>query len=359
RHRLGGGLLGLPAQLGGGVGADHSGTGVLRRARGVRVRADALARARRGVLRAADRADGAADLHAPAELPADARPRPAQHLRRARPAVLLHDPVRGVLPAAVLPRHLARDRGGGPPGRRGPRPHVLPDHRADELGADHHAGPVAVRAVVERVLLAAAGGQRAQRPHAHRRAGGVPRPDPAGRPGLAGADGGHPGRRAPGPAAVPRVRAQDRRLHRLLGDQMKRTTTAALAAAVLALAPACAAERPPAESGGWAETGEVTYWMWDANQLPAYQRCADEFEAANPGIDIAIEQVGWDYYWGRLLTAFVANAAPDVFVNHTSKYGDHTARGLIEPLDELIARDGPDLAQFVEGTGDLWVGDDG
>ncbi|HLU60599.1 MAG TPA: sugar ABC transporter substrate-binding protein [Pseudonocardia sp.] len=140
---------------------------------------------------------------------------------------------------------------------------------------------------------------------------------------------------------------------------MKRTTTAALAAAVLALAPACAAERPPAESGGWAETGEVTYWMWDANQLPAYQRCADEFEAANPGIDIAIEQVGWDYYWGRLLTAFVANAAPDVFVNHTSKYGDHTARGLIEPLDELIARDGPDLAQFVEGTGDLWVGDDG
>ena len=39
--------------------------------------------------------------------------------------------------------------------------------------------------------------------------------------------------------------------------------------------------------------------------------------------------------------------------------GDYTARGLIEPLDELVARDGPDMAQYVEGTADLWVGDDG
>ncbi|MHA6625492.1 ABC transporter substrate-binding protein [Pseudonocardia sichuanensis] len=142
---------------------------------------------------------------------------------------------------------------------------------------------------------------------------------------------------------------------------MTRTRTlAALGAALaVALVPACAAERPPAERGGWNETGEVTYWMWDATQLPAYQQCADDFEAGNPEIDIAIEQVGWDDYWGRMLTGFVANAAPDVFVNHTSKYGDYTARGLIEPLDELVARDGPDLSQFVEGTGDLWVGDDG
>jgi multiple sugar transport system substrate-binding protein len=142
---------------------------------------------------------------------------------------------------------------------------------------------------------------------------------------------------------------------------MKRTgRLVVIATAVLvALVPACAAERPPAESGGWDDTGEVTYWLWDANQLPAYEQCATDFEALNPDIDIAIEQVGWDYYWGRMLTSFVANSAPDVFTNHTSKYGDYTSRGLIEPLDELIARDGPDLSQFVEGTGDLWVGDDG
>jgi multiple sugar transport system substrate-binding protein len=138
-----------------------------------------------------------------------------------------------------------------------------------------------------------------------------------------------------------------------------RTLTALAAVAALALVPACAAERPPAESGGWNDTGQISYWMWDANQLPAYQQCAADFEARNPEIEVAIEQVGFDDYWGRMLTSFVANSAPDVFVNHTSKYGDYTARGLIEPLDELVARDGPDLGQYVEGTGDLWIGDDG
>ena len=138
-----------------------------------------------------------------------------------------------------------------------------------------------------------------------------------------------------------------------------RTLTALAAALAVALVPACAAERPPAEMGGWDDTGEVTYWMWDSAQLPAYQQCATDFEAHHPEIDISIEQMGWDDYWGRLLTAFVANSAPDVYVNHTSKYGDHTARGLIEPLDELVARDGPDMSQYVEGAGDLWIGDDG
>jgi multiple sugar transport system substrate-binding protein len=144
----------------------------------------------------------------------------------------------------------------------------------------------------------------------------------------------------------------------MMATRTRRLTVLATALAV-ALVPACAAERPPAESGGWDDTGEVTYWMWDASQLPGYEQCAADFEARNPEIDIAIEQVRWDDYWGRLFTAFVANSAPDVFVDHTSKYGDYTSRGLIEPLDELIARDGPDMSQFVEGSGDLWIGDDG
>ena len=33
--------------------------------------------------------------------------------------------------------------------------------------------------------------------------------------------------------------------------------------------------------GGNAADGEISYWLWDANQLPAYQQCADDFAAAN------------------------------------------------------------------------------
>jgi multiple sugar transport system substrate-binding protein len=147
-------------------------------------------------------------------------------------------------------------------------------------------------------------------------------------------------------------------MRRRRGPLARRLTCAAACLAV-AFASACGGGDAAARNGGWDDTGEVTYWMWDAAQLPAYARCATDFEATHPDIDISLEQVGWDDYWGRLLTSFVADAAPDVFVNHTSKTGDFIIRDLIEPLDELVARDGPDLDQYVAGTAELWIGPDG
>src|SRR5690606_21034231 len=41
----------------------------------------------------------------------------------------------------------------------------------------------------------------------------------------------------------------------------------------------------------------IRYQLWDTNQLPPYQQCADAFMAANPGITVTIEQLGWDDYW--------------------------------------------------------------
>ena len=139
----------------------------------------------------------------------------------------------------------------------------------------------------------------------------------------------------------------------------RRRLSAVAACLAVAFVSACGGAGSASSNGGWGETGEITYWMWDSAQLPAYQQCATDFQATHPDIDVTIEQIGWDDYWGRLLTAFVGDAAPDVFVDHTSRYGDFTSRGLLEPLDELVARDGPDLAQYVEGTPDLWIGDDG
>ncbi|NAZ86370.1 ABC transporter substrate-binding protein [Kineococcus indalonis] len=113
------------------------------------------------------------------------------------------------------------------------------------------------------------------------------------------------------------------------------------------------------DPGGDAQTGELTYWMWEAAQLPAYQQCASDFEALNPDIDVKIEQFGWDDYWNKLFTGFVANSAPDVFADHTSRYGEFAARGLIEPIDEQVERAGIDLGAYVTGTTELWVGPDG
>ena len=111
--------------------------------------------------------------------------------------------------------------------------------------------------------------------------------------------------------------------------------------------------------GAWEDTGNLSYWMWDSNQVPAYQACASAFEAKNPDITITIEQYGYDDYWNKLMTSFVADSAPDVFVDHSSKYGDYAARGLIENLDELVKENNIDLSQYVDGTIDLWRAADG
>ena len=106
-------------------------------------------------------------------------------------------------------------------------------------------------------------------------------------------------------------------------------------------------------------TGEVNYWLWDANQLPAYQKCADAFHTANPNVTVKISQYGWDDYWGKLTNGFVAGDAPDVFTDHLSKFGEFAAQDQLVDLDPTLAKDGFKTDQYQTGLADLWKSEDG
>lgn len=106
-------------------------------------------------------------------------------------------------------------------------------------------------------------------------------------------------------------------------------------------------------AAGEAASGTVTYWLWDANQLPAYKACADAFTAANPNIKVEITQAGWDDYWTKVTNGFVAGTAPDVFTDHLSRYPEFVQNQQLEPLDDLK------LDTYQKGLADLWVGQDG
>ena len=106
-------------------------------------------------------------------------------------------------------------------------------------------------------------------------------------------------------------------------------------------------------------SGEVSYWLWDANQLPAYQACADKFTEANPNVTVKITQLGWDDYWAKLTNGFIAGDAPDVFTNHLAKYLEYVSQ-------EAARRPGRDAGQgwlkvdqYTKGLPELWVGQDG
>ncbi|GAA4779904.1 ABC transporter substrate-binding protein [Microbacterium gilvum] len=139
-------------------------------------------------------------------------------------------------------------------------------------------------------------------------------------------------------------------------DRRHRTAAAsALVAATTLVVSGCGAPDGVAADG----TTIIRYAMWDSNQMPGYQQCADDFERLHPGIEIRIEQNGWDDYWTQLTATMVAESAPDVFVDHTSQFGKFAVLGQILDLSPYLAESDVDLAQYQDGLADLWRGPDG
>ncbi|MBK8446716.1 MAG: sugar ABC transporter substrate-binding protein [Micropruina sp.] len=141
----------------------------------------------------------------------------------------------------------------------------------------------------------------------------------------------------------------------------------ATAAALTLTLTACSGEAAPtttASAGGdvidtSTASGEVNYWLWDNNQKPSYQACADAFHTANPNVTVKITQYAWDDYWTGISNGFVAGTAPDVFTNHLSKYPEFVTQGQLQSLTATLEADGVDVAIYQKGLADLWVGQDG
>ncbi len=126
-----------------------------------------------------------------------------------------------------------------------------------------------------------------------------------------------------------------------------------------AAAPADAAAAP-AEAAAPAASGDavtIEYWLWDANQQPAYQKCADDFMAANPNIKVNITQSGWNDYWNGIQTGMVSGTAPDVFTNHLAKYPEFAAKEQLVDIQPLVDADGVDLSVYIGDLADLWTRD--
>jgi multiple sugar transport system substrate-binding protein len=99
----------------------------------------------------------------------------------------------------------------------------------------------------------------------------------------------------------------------------------------------------------------LRYGLWDSNQAPVYQKCADKFEQANPNIHIQIENKNWGDYWSGLARGFIGETAPDVFTNHLNKYPQFAESEVIEPLSTR----GIDMSQYLPGLAKLWKSPDG
>jgi multiple sugar transport system substrate-binding protein len=115
-------------------------------------------------------------------------------------------------------------------------------------------------------------------------------------------------------------------------------------------------------AAGGSDAGDAVtleYWLWDANQTPQYQACADAFTAANPSININITQTGWVDYWNNLTNNLAAGTGPDVFIDHLNYFPQFLNDGVIVNLQPLIDRDDIDMSGYYPTLADLWKNQEG
>lgn len=136
---------------------------------------------------------------------------------------------------------------------------------------------------------------------------------------------------------------------------LRKITAVAGALALAVGMGACSNQANNSGSGSGGDAVTLQYWLWDDNQLPLYQQCADDFTAKNPNIKIEITQTAWAQYWTNLTTQIASADAPDVFTNQVSYYPQFVADQQILDLTDRIDKAGIDLSQYAEGFPERWV----
>jgi multiple sugar transport system substrate-binding protein len=141
----------------------------------------------------------------------------------------------------------------------------------------------------------------------------------------------------PSPGRAP-VRPVSRR--RLLGRSL------AFGALGPALGTGAAAARRQTAPGAGAATGPLVSWGFGVeNELAAAR--VDAFQRSHP--DVALRIVP-DFDDQELLVAALSDTVPDLLWLERFTTANWAARGVLRPLDDLIARDGYDTSRFYEAA---------
>jgi len=125
---------------------------------------------------------------------------------------------------------------------------------------------------------------------------------------------------------------------------MVRWTITATAALLVLVAGGCTREQPAAGGEGPGaqpadERAEVRFLAmeYDTNTRPFMQKLEQQFEQANPDIDVRIEVIDWDAGFQKLSTLIAADNAPDLANIATIWLPELADLEVVEPLDDFVS----------------------
>ena len=138
------------------------------------------------------------------------------------------------------------------------------------------------------------------------------------------------------------------------------TTAETTAARVADAGTTAEAAAEGAEEAAPADGQTVLKWaMWDKDLTVYYQPLIDAYEAAHPEVKIELVDLGSSDYQTVLATQLTGSGSDFdvVTIKDVPGYTTLVNKGVLEPLDEYISRDGVDLAAFKGLTDQVKVDD--
>ncbi len=140
------------------------------------------------------------------------------------------------------------------------------------------------------------------------------------------------------------------------GTAAEETTAATTAAATTAAPTTAAAAETEAPAAG---STTLKWAVWDIASTVYYQPLIDAFEAANPGVKIEMVDLGSADYQTVLATELTGSGSDFdvVTVKDVPGYTTLVNKGVLEPLDDYIAKDSVDLSAYGGITDQVTVDD--
>ncbi|MET3287836.1 UNVERIFIED_CONTAM: multiple sugar transport system substrate-binding protein [Brevibacillus sp. OAP136] len=105
------------------------------------------------------------------------------------------------------------------------------------------------------------------------------------------------------------------------------------------------------------EKVDLTYAVWDKNQLPAMEEIAKKFNESHGNINVKVELTPYKQYFTKMDAAAQGDSLPDVFWMNGPNIVKYASNDMLLPLDDQIKADGVDLNNYPKALVDIYTVD--
>lgn len=129
---------------------------------------------------------------------------------------------------------------------------------------------------------------------------------------------------------------------------------AAVAALLLAGCSSGATAAPAAGTVDKNTSADLTYAVWDQNQVDAINANIKAFNALYPKIRVNVDVSPWDAYWTKLQTEASSSTLPDLFWLNGPNFELYASNGKIAPITDQVASGAIDPKNYSPALDDMY-----